>query len=145
MYLAFGDNPDAQEPESHESKLLWRWALDRPMDLWMNIHSYLGWATNSEYPYDGWYEVADPVFSDGAKARLHRALCDTVRLETDGPSTQLRRGINSANTMCYQLAKRHDIPSVFYEINGGTGGAFRSVKRGLHVFKRAVDILLEFQ
>ena len=145
MYLAFGEDPDAQEPECHEGKLVWQWALDRPIALWMNVHNYLGWATNSENPYDGWYEVADPVFRDETKARLYQALRDTMRLETDGPSTHLRRSVHSANTMCYQFARRYDIPSVFYEINGGTGGAFRSAKRGLHVFKRAVDTLLEFR
>jgi hypothetical protein len=35
------------------------------------------------------------------------------------------------------------VPSVFYEINGATGGAFRSGKRGLHVFRRAMDTLLK--
>ncbi|HJN16280.1 MAG TPA: M14 family zinc carboxypeptidase, partial [Armatimonadota bacterium] len=134
MYQSFGDTPDAPEPEAHESRLLWDKAVaDRP-DLWMNIHCYLGWRGNSEHPYDGWYEVADPVFSDPKQARLYQAFCDTMRLQTTGPSTHITAATHSPNTTEYQLAKRFGIPHVFYEINGGTAGPYGAGKRALEVF-----------
>jgi hypothetical protein len=143
MYVAFGDAPDADEPQAVESKLLWRWIQAEKPALWMNIHCYLGWRSNSEPPYDGWYEVPYSIFADPAQARLYEALCDTMRLETDGPSTHIVAAGHGPNTLCYQMAKRFGIPSAFYEINGGSAGAFLSGKRGLHVFKQVAKTLLE--
>lgn len=142
MFLTFGDTPDAEEPEAHESRLLWRKAVEERLALWMNIHAYIGWRNNSEHPCDGWYEVIDPVFEDPGRARLYQALCDTVRLETEGPSTHQKASILRPTTMCYQMAKRFGIPSVFYEINAGTAGPHGSAQRALRVFKRAVNTLL---
>lgn len=145
MYLTFGDNPDADEPEAHESKLLWRKMVEERPALWMNIHAYIGWKNNSEYPYDGWYEVVDPVFQNAGQAQLHQAICDTMRLETEGPSTHQKPSIQRQTTMCYQMAKRFGIPSVFYEINAGTAGPYGSAKRAIHVFRRAVNTLLHYR
>ncbi len=142
VYLAFGDDPEAEEPEAHESKLLWRKALDEKPALWMNIHCYLGWRTNSEYPYDGWYEAPVSLFDDPGQARLYQALCDTMRLETTGPSTHITAAAHGENTICYQLAKRFDIPHVFYEINGGTAGPYGAGRRALEVFKGTMKTLL---
>jgi hypothetical protein len=142
MYQAFGEDPDADEPEAHESRLLWhKVAAERPA-LWMNIHAFIGWRNNSEAPFDGWYEVMDPVFQDPEQDRVYRALCDTMRLETDGPSTHQKANVHRPNTLCYQFAKRFDVPSVFYEINAGTAGPHASSMRALRVFKRAVRTLL---
>ncbi len=142
MYLAFGDDPAAAEPQAHESKLLWRKAADERPALWMNIHCYLGWRNNAEYPYDGWYEVKDPVFSDAAQARLYQALCDTMRLQTTAPSTHIVAATHSPATMEYQLASRFDIPHVFYEINGATAGPYGAGRRALEVFRAAMQTLL---
>ena len=80
MYRAFGDDPEAEAPEAHESRLLWdKLVKDRPA-MWMNIHAFVGWRENGEYPYDGWYEVVDPVIEHPDRARLYQALCDTMRL-----------------------------------------------------------------
>ncbi len=144
MYQAFGEKPDAGEPEAHESRLLWRWATSRPPALWLNIHNYLGWRTSSEPPFDGWYTLDSDLFSDPERRRLYQALCDTLRLETDGPSTYIKASTHGANTLCHQMAKRFGIPHVFYEINGSTGGAFLSGKRALRVFRRAVNTLTCF-
>ena len=123
MYQAFGDHPDANLPEAHESRLLWNWVATEKPALWMNFHCFTGWRLNSEFPYDGWYEVEDyGLFSDAGQRRLYAALCDTMRLETDGPSTHERASIHRPNTLCYQFAKRFDIPHAFYEINNGTAG-----------------------
>ena len=123
MYQAFGDHPDANLPEAHESRLLWEWVTAERPALWMNFHCFTGWRLNSEFPYDGWYEVEDyGLFSDAGQRRLYAALCDTMRLETDGPSTHERASIHRPNTLCYQFAKRFDIPHAFYEINNGTAG-----------------------
>ncbi|MFH1571727.1 MAG: M14 family zinc carboxypeptidase [Gemmatimonadota bacterium] len=144
MYQAFGSAPDAPAPEGHESRLLWtKAAAERPA-LWMNIHCYLGWRANSEPPYDGWYEVADPVFADPGQARLYQALCDTMRLLTTGPSTHVRAAAHGANTMEYQLARRFGIPHVFYEINGGTAGPYGAGRRALEVFREAAATLLYY-
>ena len=142
MYRAFGEDPEAEAPEARESRLLWdRLVEDRPA-LWMNIHAFVGWRENGEYPYDGWYEVVDPVFRDPGRARLYEALCDTMRLETDGMSTHGRANVHRENTMCYQMARRLGIPSVFYEINLATAGPHGAARRAIHVFKRAVHTLL---
>jgi hypothetical protein len=143
MYVAFGSKPNAQEPEAAESKLLWRWITEKDTALWMNVHCYLGWRNNSEPPFDGWYEVPRGLFSDSKRKHTYEALCDTMRLETDSPSTTMEPDIHTENTLEYQIAKRYGIPSVFYEINGGTAGAFQSGKRGLRVFKNAVKTFLD--
>ncbi len=142
MYQAFGDDPDSEHPEAHESRLLWRKFIEEQPALWMNIHAFAGWRNNSEYPYDGWYEVVDPVFRNPDRARLYQALCDTMRLETDGLSTHGKANVHREHTMCYQMARRFGIPSVFYEINVATAGPHGSAKRAIHVFKRAVHTLL---
>ena len=145
MYTAFGGDPDAPEPEAHESRLLWSWALEMQPALWMNFHSYTGWKLNSEHPYDGWYEVADRgVFSQPGQRLLYDALCDTVRLETDAPSTHERASIHPESTLCHQLASRCDIPHVFYEINNATAGKHGGSKRALHVFRKAARTLLHY-
>ena len=142
MYRAFGEDPDAVAPEARESRLVWdRLVNDRPA-LWMNIHAFVGWRDNGEYPYDGWYEVVDPVFGDPDRARLYQALCDTMRLETDGMSTHGRANVHRENTLCYQMARRLGIPSVFYETNLATAGPHGAAKRAIHVFKRAIHTLL---
>ncbi len=142
MYRAFGEDPDSEHPEAHESRLLWNKLVEEQPALWMNIHAFVGWRNNGEYPYDGWYEVVDPVFRDPGRARLYQALCDTMRLETDGMSTHGRANVHRENTMCYQMARRFGIPSVFYELNAATAGPYGSAKRAIHVFKRAVHTLL---
>jgi len=124
MYRAFGVQTDAEEPEAHESKLLWRWAVSSPLALWFNVHNYLGWRSFNEPPFDGYYTVPPALFSDGAQAQRYQTLCDVLRLETDAPSSNLQPNAHDANTLCYQLARRFNIPHVFYEINGSTGGAF---------------------
>ncbi|MDE2841297.1 MAG: M14 family zinc carboxypeptidase [Chloroflexota bacterium] len=145
MYQAFGDNPDADLPEAHESRLLWEWVTSELPTLWMNFHCYTGWRLNSEFPYDGWYEVEDyGLFSDPAQRRLYAALCDTLRLETDAPSTHERASIHQPNTLCYQFAKRFDLPHAFYEINNGTAGKHLGTQRALHVFKRVTNTLLHY-
>lgn len=145
MYQAFGDNPDTELPEAHESRLLWQWVIAEKPALWMNFHCYTGWRLNSEYPYDGWYEVEDrTLFSDPAQRRLYAALCDTLRLETDAPSTHERASIHQPNTLCYQFAKRFDLPHAFYEINNGTAGKHLGTQRALHVFKRVTNTLLHY-
>ncbi len=143
MYLAFGDNPDAEQPEAHESKILWRWVTENKPALWVNFHCYTGWKTNSEYPYDGWYEVADyDLFEDPGQRRLYEAICDTMRLETDAPSTHERASIHPQSTLCHQMAKRLGIPHAFYELNLATAGPHGSARRGLNVFKQVVNTLL---
>lgn len=145
MYRAFGEDPEAAAPEARESRLLWDKLLaDRPA-LWMNIHAFVGWRENGEYPYDGWYEVVDPVFENPDRARLYQALCDTMRLETHGMSTHGRANVHRENTMCYQMARRLGIPSVFYETNVATAGPHGSAGRAIHVFKRAVHTLLNYR
>jgi hypothetical protein len=142
MFQAFGDHPDAEQPEAHESRLLWRKLAEERPALWMNIHAFVGWRTNSEYPYDGWYEVIDPVFQDPDQARFYQALCDTMRLETEGLSTHGRANVHRPNTLCYQMARRFGIPSAFYEINAASAGPHGAARRAIHVFKRAADTLL---
>jgi len=145
MYQAFGDSPEADLPEAHESRLLWKWVTSEKPALWMNFHCYTGWRLNSEYPYDGWYEVEDyGLFSDPVQRRLYAALCDTLRLETDAPSTHERASIHQPNTLCYQFAKRFDLPHAFYEINNGTAGKHLGTQRALHVFKRVTNTLLHY-
>ena len=113
--------------------------------LWMNFHCFTGWRLNSEYPYDGWYEVADYTLYDNAdQRRLYTALCDTMRLETDGPSTHERASIHQPNTLCYQFAKRLGVPHAFYEINNGTAGKHLGAQRAIHVFKRVTNTLLHY-
>jgi hypothetical protein len=143
MYRAFGARPDAEEPEAHESRLLWRWAQNPLPALWLNIHNYLGWRSFAEPPFDGYYTVPSALFADVRRRERYEALCDAVRLRTDGPSGHLRAAAHDANTLCYQLARRHGVPHVFYEINGSTGGAFASARRAVHVFRTAMDVLLE--
>ncbi len=142
MYRAFGDEPEAETPEAHESRLLWNKLVEEQPALWMNIHAFVGWRDNGEYPYDGWYEVVDPVFQDPDRARLYQALCDTMRLETDGMSTHGRANVHREDTLCYQMARRFGIPSVFYEINVSSAGPYGAAKRAIHVFKRAIHTLL---
>jgi len=145
MYLTFGEDPDAPEPEAHESRLLWKWAGEGRPALWMNIHCYTGWRLNSEYPFDGWYEVEDRgLFKDPGQRRLYDALCDTLRLETDAPSTHERASLHRPTTTCYQMARRYGIPHAFYETNNGTAGKHAATQRALHVFKRVVNTLLYF-
>lgn len=142
-YPAFGEDPDAPEPEAHESRLLWKWVGEEKPAVWMNIHCYTGWRLNSEYPFDGWYEVEDRgLFQDAGQRRLYDALCDTLRLETDAPSTHERASIHPPSTLCYQMARRYGIPHVFYEINNGTAGKHAATQRALHVFKRVANTLL---
>lgn len=73
MYQAFGEEPDAAEPEAHEPAVL---GLDqgyRPA-LWVNFHAFTGWQLNSEYPYHGWYEVEDrSLFTDAEDRRVYEA------------------------------------------------------------------------
>jgi hypothetical protein len=143
LYPAFGASPDAPEPEAHESRLLWAWATGEKPDLWMNFHAYTGWKENSEFPYEGWYEVADRgLFQDPGQRRLYEALCDTVRLETDAPSTHEVASVHAENTLCHQLAKRYGIPHLFYELNCATSGKHRAARVGTHVFRQAVQTLL---
>ncbi len=144
MYQAFERDPDADQPEAHESRLLWRKLVEERPALWMNIHAYVGWRTNSEYPYDGWYEVIDPVFRDPDQARRYQALCDTMRLETEGLSTHGRASVHRPATLCYQMAKRFGIPSAFYEINAATAGPHGAAQRAIQVFRRAANTLLHF-
>lgn len=134
LYQVFGENPDADQPQSTEGKILWQWATHPPADLWINFHCYLGWRTNSEFPYDGWYQVPYETFSNPEKRKIYIALCDTMRLLTDAPSTSIEPEIHWQNSFEHQLATRYSIPHVFYEINGGTAGPFQSSKRGLNVF-----------
>jgi len=144
-YPAFGEDPDAPEPQSHESRLLWRWAEAEQPDLWINFHAYTGWRLNSEYPYEGWYEVGDRgLFRDPARRRLYDALCDTVRLETEGPSTDVTAARHPESSLCYQLAKRHQVPHVFYELNTGTSGRHRATRRGIDVFRHSARTLLHY-
>ncbi|MEW6753670.1 MAG: M14 family zinc carboxypeptidase [Candidatus Latescibacterota bacterium] len=142
MYRAFGAQPDAPEPEAHESRLLWRWACQAPPALWFNIHNYLGWRSFAEPPFDGYYTVPSSLYAEAAQQQRYEALCDAVRLLTDGPSGHLRAAAHEPNTLCYQLARRHGVPHVFYEINGSTGGAFASARRAVHVFRTAMGVLL---
>ncbi len=141
LYQAFGENPDAEYPQSVEGKLLWKWAVDTETALWINFHCYLGWRTNSEYPYDGWYRVPYEIFLDPRKKDVYQLLCDAVRLLTDAPSTSIEPDTHWLNSFEHQLAKRYSIPHVFYEINGGSAGPFQSGKRGLQVFIQAVKTL----
>lgn len=138
LYQVFGENPDAKEPESIEGRILWKWATMPPADLWVNFHCYSGWRTNSEYPYDGWYQVPYEIFSDITKRNIYSRLCDTLRLMTDAPSTSIEPEIHWQNSFEYQLSKRFNIPHVFYEINGATAGPFQSMKRGLNVFIQTI-------
>ncbi len=138
LYQVFGDNPDLKEPESTEGKILWKWATEPVADLWINFHCYLGWRTNSEFPYDGWYQVPYDTFSDPVKRKIYTKLCDTIRLMTDAPSTSVEPDTHWINSFEHQFAKRYNIPHVFYEINGGTAGPFQSCKRGLNVFIQAM-------
>ncbi|MSS72611.1 MAG: hypothetical protein EXS64_14120 [Candidatus Latescibacteria bacterium] len=143
MYLAFGETPDAEEPEAHESRLLWRWIGEERPALWLNFHCYTGWQLNSEYPFEGWYEVEDHgLFRDPGQRRLYEALCDTLRLETDAPSTHERASIHRPTTLCYQMARRYGIPHAFYELNNGTSGKHAATLRALNVFRRVVNTLL---
>lgn len=141
MYQAFGSRPEADEPEAHESKLLWQRAISSPLALWFNIHNYLGWRAFSEPPFDGWYTVPAALFTDPVQARRYQTLCDVLRLQTDAPSGQMLPNVHAPNTICYQLARRFNIPHVFYEINGATGGAFQSGKRALQVFRKVMNTL----
>jgi hypothetical protein len=146
LYTAFGQNPDALEPEAHENRLLWRWATGAKPDLWMNFHAYTGWRENSEFPFEGWYEVTDrSVFREPGQRRLYEALCDSMRLETDAPSTHQTASRHPENTLCHQLAKRHGIPHVFYELNCATSGKHRAARVGTHVFRQAVRTLLHYR
>ena len=146
MYLAFGEDPDAPEPEAHESRLLGTWAVDGMPDVWMNFHCYSGWRLNSEYPFDGWYEVDDRgMFQDPDQRLLYDALCDTLRLETDAPSTHERASTHPPSTLCHQLAKRYGIPHAFYEINNGSAGKHAGTQRGLRVFGRVANTLLHYR
>jgi hypothetical protein len=142
MYRAFGATPEAAEPEAHESRLLWRWALSAPPALWLNIHNYLGWRLFAEPPFDGYYTVPSTFFADAGQRQRYEALCDAVRLLTDGPSGHLNAAAHEANSLCYQMARRHGVPHVFYEINGSTGGAFSSARRAVHVFRTAMEVML---
>ena len=143
-YLAFGEQLEAAQPQAHENRLLWRWAAAEQPDLWLNFHAYTGWRSNSEYPYEGWYEVADrALYPDPARRRLYEALCDTVRLETDGPSTHLTAAVHPESSLCHQLARRFQTPHVFYELKTGTSGRQAAVRRGIHVFRQAVRVLLD--
>lgn len=141
LYQAFGENPDAEYPESVEGRLLWKWATDKKAALWINFHCYLGWRTNSEYPYDGWYQVPYETFSDIREREIYCLMCDVMRLLTDAPSTSIEPSVHWINSLEYQLAKRYNIPHVFYEINGGTAGPFQSGKRGLQVFFNTIRTL----
>ncbi len=146
MYQAFGEDPDAEEPEAHESRLFWAWIRDERPALWINFHAYTGWQLNSEYPYHGWYEVEDRgLFQDPEQKRLYDALCDTLRLRTDAPSTHERASIHRPNTLCYQMAKRFGIPHAFYELNNGTAGKHAGSKCGVEVFQKVVATLLAHQ
>jgi len=144
LYQVFGENPFAAQPPSKEGELLWNLATSQPLCLWINFHCYLGWRANSEYPYDGWYQVPYDVFSDTRQKTIYQALCDTLRLQTDAPSTWIEPEIHWKNSFEYQLALRYNIPHVFYEINGGTAGPFQSGKRGLKVFTMAMKTLKHF-
>lgn len=142
MYPAFGENSDAEAPEAHESRLLWDWAVAAQPALWMNLHGYTGWKRNSEYPYEGWYEIADrTVFADGGTRRLYEALCDTLRLLTDAASTTHTPGLHSPSTLCYQLASRHGVPHAFYEVNNSTSGRFGGIRTGVEVFRKVMATL----
>lgn len=144
LYQVFKDNPEREEPDSKEGRILWQLATNPVVDLWMNFHCYLGWRTNSEYPYDGWYQVPYEVFSDPEKRRIYTKLCDTVRLLTDAASSSIFPEIHWQNSFEHQLAKRYNIPHVFYEINGGTAGPFQSQKRGLNVFIQTMKTFESF-
>lgn len=142
MYLAFGDRPEAEAPEAHESRLLWDWAVAARPALWVNCHGYTGWKSNSEYPYEGWYELADrAVFTAGDQRRLYEALCDTLRLLTDAASTTHTPGLHGPNTLCYQLAARYGIPHAFYEVNNSTSGRFGGIRCGVEVFRKVMATL----
>lgn len=141
MYQAFGGIPDADYPQAHESRLLWRHAVQNPLALWLNVHNFLGWRESSEPPFDGWYEVPQDVFKDSAQAALNETLKDLLRLETDAQSTHLQPMVHAPDTMCWQLAARRGVPSVFYEVNGSTGGAFQSARRVLKVFQKVLRTL----
>jgi hypothetical protein len=143
MYLAFGDEPDAPEPEAHESKLIWAWIRSEMPALWVNFHAFTGWQLNSEYPYHGWYEVEDRnLFSNIAQKRLYDAVCDTLRLTTDAASTHERANVHRANTLCYQMAKRFGIPHAFYELNNGNSGRHAGSRTGIDVFGKVMTTLL---
>ena len=143
MYLAFGEHPEAPEPEAHESRLLWKWLTNDTPAVWMNFHAYTGWQLNSEFPFDGWYEVEDrTLFGDPRQRRLYDALCDALRLETDAPSTHERASIHRPTTLCYQMARRFDIPHAFYELNNGTAGKHAASRRAIGVFKSVAETLL---
>jgi hypothetical protein len=142
MYSAFGETPDAAAPDAHENRLLWDWAVAARPALWVNFHSYTGWKANSEYPYEGWYEIADRnLFAEERTRVLYEALCDTLRLTTDAPSTTHTPGIHSPSTLCYQLAARHGIPHAFYELNNATAGKHQACRRAIDILQKVTATL----
>lgn len=95
-----------------------------------------------QYPewIEGGMTLRVPV--EQGQRRLYEALCDTLRLETDAPSTHERASIHRPTTLCYQMARRYGIPHAFYELNNGTSGKHAATLRALNVFRRVVNTLL---
>ena len=147
MYQAFGDDPEADLPEAHESRLLWELGSHgkaRALDELSLLYRLAAQQRVSLRRLVRGSRTTRPITSDAEQRRLYAAICDTMRLETDGPSTHERASIHRPNTLCYQFAKRLGVPHAFYEINNGTAGKHLGAQRAIHVFKRVTNTLLHY-
>ncbi len=143
LFLDFG-GAAAGDFRSVEARLLWEHAVAGPLALVFNFHCYMGGYHHQDPPGEGIYMIPDfeEVFSPQA-ARSYRIINDHVIFSTDAFSSRYRPSELSEDNLCYQLARQHDVPSVFYEFNGAFSGPYRNTRNGIRVFVAAMDGLAQ--
>jgi len=126
-------------PKARENQLLWKWLCDYfPPDVFLHFHSYMGWKTFCDYPYEGgvlFVKDAERLYTDPQRIAAHRAIRDRLVFDTYAYTAHWDRGLLGEEYIEYQLAERFGTLSALYHINSGSQGAFEQFRRGPEVLK----------
>jgi hypothetical protein len=140
LFLAYAGAPKG-EFAAEEARSVWQHATGKPLSLLLDFHCYMGGSHNQDYPGEGLYMIPraaqDEVFSEKA-GHAYRTINDRVIFSTDARSSHWRAAALTEDNLCYQLARERDVPSVFYELNGGLNGPYRNSRNGIGVFTAAM-------
>lgn len=126
-------------PQSAESRLLWKWLSNEfQPDLFLNLHSGLGWRALADPPYDGAILLAretDALRRDPVRSATLRALRDRLAFETPGAIDTASGGmVLGEKFLEYHLATHYQTLSVLYHVNGGSVGPLGQYRRGPQLF-----------
>lgn len=137
----------ATPPKSAESRLLWEWIRSEfQPDLFLNLHSGLGWRELADPPYDGailfaW--EADRFYQDPARAAAFCALRDRLAFQTPGVVNTAGGGMAlTEEFLDYHLAAEFQTLAVLYHVNGGSVGALSQYRLGAQLFSAMAQAVL---